>query len=264
MYDSTKFSAIVMTYNESNQLVDCLQSLSQFGEILVYDMGSTDGSIEIARQYATVVRSIPRVEIVEKIWPQVVREAINDWIMLIDPDEVFPINILPELETLIRTQPRVGLVAIPWKYYFLGKPLNSTSWGMEHFKARIFHRDRVDLTGVLFDGIKIRPGYDKFIFPTKSGFVLKHYWVDNLSQLFSKHWRYIRNAGEARFRKGERYSLIRQWKESVRVLRKDLVDYRGLHDGVRGIFLSFFHSWFIFTCHFSLLIYQILKRARNG
>jgi glycosyltransferase involved in cell wall biosynthesis len=249
-------SAIVITYNESARLAECLASLRTCDELLVFDMHSSDGSAEIARGTADRVVGIDQADVVEKVWPQVVREAKNDWVILIDPDEVFPSALLPELETLIRDQPEVGLVAILWKYYFLGNPLNSTSWGREHFKARIFHRGRVELTGMLFDGIRVKEGYEKFTFPTDSGFVLKHYWADSWAQLRAKHERYIRNDGEARYNRGERYSVTRQMRETWRTLRKDLCDYNGLRDGWQGISLSFFHAIFIKRCHFSLLRYQ--------
>jgi glycosyltransferase involved in cell wall biosynthesis len=253
------FSAIFITCNESARLAECLSRMRSCGELLVFDMHSTDGSTEIAGSIADRVVTIDQVDVVEKVWPQVIREAKNDWILLIDPDEAFPAAILPELDALIHKQPQVGLISIPWKYYFLGKPLNSTSWGQEHFKARIFHRDRVDLTGVLFKGIQLKPGYASYTFPTETGFILRHYWIDSIPQLFSKHWRYIRNDGEARYNKGERFSIKRQCKDTWRTLRRDLIDYHGIRDGCRGIFLSFFHAWFIFNCHISLFFYQVFK-----
>lgn len=252
-------SAIIVTFNESKRLAECLQAFSQCDEVLVYDMGSTDGSVEIALKHATEVRHIPRVEVVEKAWNRVIREAKNDWIILLDPDEVFPSAIFPELERIINTTPDLAMISIPWKYYFLGKPLNSTTWGREHFKSRVFHRQRVELTGILFKGILVKPGFTEYCCPTDSGYVIQHYWIDSLPQLFSKHWRYIKNDGEARYMRGERFSLKTLLRETYRSLRKNLVDYNGAKDGWRGIFLSFFHAWFIFMCHLSLCCYQYLK-----
>lgn len=77
------FSAIVVTFNEVKHLDDCLSSLSLCVELIVYDMGSTDGSLEIAQSYANDVRHIERVDIVEKIWKKIVGEAKNDWIILL-------------------------------------------------------------------------------------------------------------------------------------------------------------------------------------
>ncbi len=257
-----RFTSILVTCNDAGHLQESLSSVTFCEEVLVFDMGSKDSSYEIAREIASRVERIQQVDVVEKVWGRVVSEAGNDWLILLDPDEVFPTDIIPELKKIIQSQPDVGLISIPWKYYFLGKPLNSTSWGQEHFKARIFHRDRVDLTGVLFKGIQLKPGYSSYTFPTESGFILKHYWIDSLPQLFSKHWRYIRNDGEARYNKGERFSFKRQVKESIRTFRKDLFDYHGIKDGCRGIFLSFFHAWFIFNCHISLFFYQVFKAPK--
>jgi len=257
-----KISAIVICYNDSKRLNECLQSLSQCNEILVFDMGSTDGSIEIAKLYANALQPIDREEIVEKVWNKVIPVATNKWIILLDPDEVFPKEIVPELGRLISSQSDVALISIPWKYNFLGKPLNSTHWGQDHFKARIFNRNHVEISGLIFDGIKLKSGYEKYTFPYSSGHIIRHYWIDSIPQLFSKHWRYIKNDGEARYKKHQRFNIRRQIKDTLKTLRKDLLDYHGLKDGCRGIFLSFFHAWFIFMCHISLFYYQVFK-AQN-
>lgn len=256
---SVPFSASVVVYNEKQRLASCLDGLKPSDQIVVYDMGSIDGSIEIARKHATEVRRIPRVEVVEKVWSQISREAKNDWIILLDPDEVFPEAIFPELERIIQTMPEVGMISIPWKFYFLGKPLNSTAWGKERFKSRVFHRQRVEITGILFKGILVKPDYTEYRFPPDAGYVIHHYWIDSIPQLFSKHWRYIKNDGEARYNCGERFNLRTQLHKTFISLKKNLVDYHGAKDGWRGIFLSFFHAWFIFMCHLSLCCYQYLK-----
>lgn len=258
-------SAIVVVYNEMKHLEDCLKSCSNSQEILVYDMGSVDGSINLAEKYATEVRHISQVEIVEKIWAKIIDEASNDWIILLDPDEIFPTTIFSELEKVILEDSNIALFSIPWKYYFLGNPLQSTSWGRDHFKARVFNRNHVDISGVLFDGIKLKPGFTKYTFPYEAGFIIQHYWVDSIPQLYSKHWRYIKNDGEARYKKGERFSIRMQLKDSISSLCKNLIDYQGIKDGWRGIFLSLFHSWFIFMCHASLCRYQFFyKQIKNN
>jgi len=256
-------SAGVVCYNERKTLDKCLISLIKCDETLFFDMGSTDGSIEIARLFTTKVRQIPRVDIVEKVWNKVVSEAKNDWVILLDPDEVFPSDIFPALKEVIQSNPEVALIAIPWKYYFLGKPLTSSHWGRDHFKARVFNRQHIEISGLVFDGIKLKPGFKKYTFPYSSGYIIQHYWIDSIPQLFSKHWRYIKNDGEAKYTKGERFSIRRQLRQLVKTLRKDLFDYGGLKDGWRGIFLSFFHAWFIFMCHFSLLHYQLFTAGKS-
>jgi glycosyltransferase involved in cell wall biosynthesis len=226
-------------------------------------MGSTDGSIEIARKFVNVIQRIERVDVVEKAWNKAIKKAVNDWIILLDPDEIFPLDIFPELENLIKSNPDIGLISIPWKYYFVGTPLKSTHWGQDHFKARVFNRNYVEISGLIFDGIKLKPGYQEYKFPYSSGYVIRHYWIDSIPQLFSKHWRYIKHDGEARYKKGQRFNFKKQIKDSYKTLKKDLVDFDGLKDGLRGIFLSFFHAWFIWMCHLSLWYYQNFEAQKT-
>ncbi|MFC2064938.1 glycosyltransferase [Chloroflexota bacterium] len=249
-------SAIIFVFNEMRYLEECLRSLSKCIEILVYDMGSEDGSLIIAEKYATKVISVPRVDIVESIWVEAISEANNDWIILLDPDEVFPTKVLSEFNNITQGKPEVAMISVPWKYYFLSQPLNSTTWGREHYKSRFFNRTNVKISGLLFDGIKLKPGYKTITIHYGPDNIIQHYWVESIQQLFSKHWRYIKNAGEARFKNGERFSVKRQFTDSVRSLKKNLFEYNGINDGWRGVFLSLFYTGFIFSCHISLYCYQ--------
>ena len=260
-----KISSILVTYNESKRLAECLNSYSFCDEIIVYDMGSTDSSVEIAQKFASEVRIIPRVDYVEKIWKRIISEAKNDWVILLDPDEIFPTAVSTYIEYIINTQPKVALISIPWKYYFLEEPLNSTNWGRNHFKARVFNKNNIEISGIMFDGIKTKPSYLSYTIPYELGFIIRHYWIDSIPQLFSKHWRYIRNDGETRFKKGERFDGKRLIKDMIKSLSNDLFKYQGINDGWRGIFLSVFHTWFIFSCHISLCHYQyfVIPNTRN-
>lgn len=257
------FSAIVVTFNEVKHLDDCLSSLSLCDEILVFDMGSTDGSLEIAQSYANDVRHIERVDIVEKIWKKIIGEAKNDWIILLDPDEIFPTALVPKIVDIIDSQPEIALISIPWKFYFLGKPVTSTLWGGKKFKARVFNRNNVEISSQLFAGITPKPGYTCYTFPYDENNAIQHYWIDSIPQLYAKHWRYIKNAGESRYSKGERFSCRKLFFDFKQSLKKNLKEYNGLNDGWRGIYLSLFHAWFTLMCHFSLCYYQFLLVSKS-
>ena len=47
-HKKSTISAVVLTYNEENNLKDCLQSLKWCDEIIVVDSGSTDQTQKIA------------------------------------------------------------------------------------------------------------------------------------------------------------------------------------------------------------------------
>lgn len=255
-------TAVMVTYNEARYLTTCLGSLSACDEILIFDMGSTDNSVAIANRYATVVRKIERVDYHEKIWKALIQEAKNDWIVFLDPDEVYPHEIFAFIDDIIVNNNRIGLFSIPWQFYFLGRPLKSTVWGGKNYKSRVFHRERVIISPFPFGGIAIKPGYESYVFPYKDSLSIKHYWVDNLSDLFKKHWRYIKNEGAARYTKNNRFAVKKMIYDTYHGLRKSLIDLNGLHDSWTGIFLSFFYAWYIMMCHLSLLHFQLFKAGK--
>lgn len=83
-------SACLITKNEENCLGKCLKSIRPYvDEIIVCDTGSTDRTIEIAKQYkAKVIKgSNPLQYGFETARNESIREATGDWILWIDADE---------------------------------------------------------------------------------------------------------------------------------------------------------------------------------
>jgi glycosyltransferase involved in cell wall biosynthesis len=79
-------SVTIIAFNEEARLAGALRSVAWADEIVVVDSGSTDGTVEIARQLAT------RVEVRE--WPGYAAQknyaasiARHDWILSVDADE---------------------------------------------------------------------------------------------------------------------------------------------------------------------------------
>ena len=83
-------TVIVLTCNEAANIAACLESVSTFGEIVVVDSGSTDGTLEILRE------RFPRVRVLEhpfedfgqqRNWALDHAGATQDWILFLDADE---------------------------------------------------------------------------------------------------------------------------------------------------------------------------------
>ena len=51
----TGISAFIITKNEAHRLVQCLESVAFCDEIIILDSGSTDGTVELAKQYGCKV-----------------------------------------------------------------------------------------------------------------------------------------------------------------------------------------------------------------
>ncbi|WP_028048005.1 glycosyltransferase family 2 protein [Cellulomonas sp. URHE0023] len=81
-------SAVLIVKDEEAVLEACLESVQWCDEVVVYDTGSTDGTLEIARRLATTV--------VEGFWDadfgaarnRALTHATSQWVLILDADEV--------------------------------------------------------------------------------------------------------------------------------------------------------------------------------
>ena len=83
------FTGLVITYNEDRYLQECLNSLSFCEQLVVIDLGSKDNSIKIAKQFGAEIFHHEWVPIADHIKQEAMSLVKNDWVISIDPDEVF-------------------------------------------------------------------------------------------------------------------------------------------------------------------------------
>ena len=143
--NQTKFTGIVIMYNEEKRLRDCLSSLAFCDQLLVVDLGSKDSSVRIAKQCGAEVIRHNWVPIVEQIREKALTFARNEWIIFLDPDEVFPAGVEVDLGAMIRRDTILGLIKIPWRFYFKGKPLHYTIWGLKRPRGAYFINTEMNL-----------------------------------------------------------------------------------------------------------------------
>jgi glycosyltransferase involved in cell wall biosynthesis len=256
MNNRVEFTGIVVTYNEEKYLKDCLLSLAFCKQLIVIDLGSTDRSIQISIECGAEVMHHKHVPIVEQLRKETIKYAKYDWIIFLDPDEIFLANVEDELRSMIFNDPNLGVINVKWQFYFKGRPLNCTIWGLESSKAIAYHKHRNKFTSQVHRGTQLLNDYTKAELPEGKSNYLRHYWADSYRQLFRKHWRYIKKEGEARYSLGERFSWSRLVTNTLSALKSNLVDYKGFEGGLHGIILSIFYSWYRCMSLLSLLFYQ--------
>lgn len=254
--NQVQFTGIVVNYNEGHYLHNCLNSLMFCEQLILVDLGSTDTSIEIAKQYNAEIVYHKRVPIVEQVRDKAISYADNDWIVLVDPDEVFPGHVADYLRSIIVKDPNLGSINFPWQFYFKKRPLYFTVWGMNRTKKAMLHKKRNRFSPNVHRGIQLLEGYNTVELPWSADYTIKHYWIDSYHQLIEKHWRYIKREGESRYRTGERFSWSKFKSETINILKRNLFDYNGISGGHLGIFLSGFYSLYIAMSLLSLRRYQ--------
>jgi glycosyltransferase involved in cell wall biosynthesis len=254
------FTGFVVTFNEARRLNSCLKSLQWCDQLIVVDLGSRDASVKIAEQLGAEVIRAQRMPIVEEIRRKAPKLSGNDWIVFLDPDEEFPRDGADIIRGVIDSDDGIGGIGLPWVFYVKGKRLSCTIWGGTQSTIRIVHRDRVRFDHYVHRGIEVKEGYRSEHLSSKEIGHIKHFWVDSYVQMFRKHWRYAKKEGEAKYVRGCRFTWRRWVNESIAAARHNLFDCRGLHGGVRGIFLSLFYAWYVSMGFLALGKYEKFRR----
>ena len=97
---ATSISACIVCRNEADRLGPCLDSVRWADEIVLLDLGSEDGSADLARAAGARVVSHAPVPIVETVRNVVAEAASGDWVLAVDPDERVSPGLASELRRL--------------------------------------------------------------------------------------------------------------------------------------------------------------------
>lgn len=121
-------SVVINTYNEGKQLSHTLDSAVDFDEIVVCDMESTDNTVEIARRYGCKVVIFPKGQhnICEPARDCAIHSARNEWVLVVDADEVIPAKLRDCLASLLADDHGKSAFFVPRKNFFLGEFIKSS------------------------------------------------------------------------------------------------------------------------------------------
>lgn len=99
---SKNLSVVLATFNEEENLKDCLESVEKIAsEIVIVDGSSTDKTIEIAKSYGAKVIVTENQAIFHINKQKAINEATKDWILQLDADERVSEKLAHEIEKVI-------------------------------------------------------------------------------------------------------------------------------------------------------------------
>ncbi len=139
-------TATVITYNEERNIRACLESIAWVPQIVVLDSGSTDRTVEIAREFTDAVAVTDWPGHVEQKNRAVAR-APTDWILSIDADERVTPEMRRAIEEALAAEPAEAGFSVRRKTRYLGRWILHGGWYPDR-KVRIFDRRRAVWGGV--------------------------------------------------------------------------------------------------------------------
>ncbi len=133
-------SACVITYNEQDNIRECLESLSFCDEIVVVDSFSSDRTLDICREYTPkIYKNRYEGNIAQKNFA--LGKVKNQWVLSLDADE----RVSPELRREIFSEFSKGFddcsgYRMKRHVYYLGKWINHCGWYPD-YKLRLFNKN---------------------------------------------------------------------------------------------------------------------------
>ena len=132
-------SVCMLVKNEADRLVKSLPPLSIFEEVLVYDSGSTDESIDICKKY--------HAKVIQGEWlgfpgtrKKLFTQASQPWIFWLDADEAVTAELSKELSAINLESSDCEGFEINRKVFFENKWINHGEW-FPDWNIRIFRSD---------------------------------------------------------------------------------------------------------------------------
>lgn len=227
-------SVTILTKNSQKYLSKVLKSVEAFDEVLIYDTGSTDNTLEIASQF-------PQVKVLKGPFigfgpthNQASQLAKNDWIVSLDSDEILSSDLLDELQHLKLEENTI--YSFSRRNFYRGKWIRWCGWHPDRV-LRIYNRKQTQFTNAQvhesimskgFNQVKLKYPALHYPYETTQDFLNK---MQSYSTLFAEQNKGIKNSS---FSKALGHGLFTFFKSYF--LK------RGFMGGREGFIISYYNA----------------------
>lgn len=193
-------SVTILVKNGERRLKKVLDALSRFDEVLLYDTGSSDSTLNIAQSYPNVIVYRKDFNGFGPCHNDAAELAKHDWILSIDADEVLSKELADEIIDLSLDPDCV--YALPFYNYYNEKRIKWCGWYPEKH-LRLYHKKRTSFSeamvheGIIQEGLRsVTLSHPVYHFPydTISDFLTK---MERYSSLFAEQYARKRKSSPA-------------------------------------------------------------------
>src|SRR5215469_14393595 len=221
----------LIAQNEQENLPRCLRSVREIAdEIVVVDGGSTDGTVEIAREFGAIVFARPFTNHADQK-NFAASLASHDWIFLVDADEELSDQLKESVRQWKANTPQFDVYEMSRLTWYIGAWIRHSRWYPD-WQRRIYRRDKASFGGAIhsalrFDGRVGRLRGDLF-----------HYTIRDFSQHETKLEKYTTTIAQEMFDQGRRDWRAALWFAPSWSWFRHFVLGAGFLDGHRGALIA--------------------------
>jgi glycosyltransferase involved in cell wall biosynthesis len=227
-----RISVAIITKNEELAIGRCLQSVSWADEVIVLDSGSTDKTVDIARELGAKVS-------VTSDWPgfgpqknRALDLATGDWILSLDADEWVTPELHEEMRLILTGEPEFDAYRLPRSSSFCGRYMRHSGWWPDYV-VRLFRRGTARISD---DVVHERTLVDG-AFGTLRNPLLHETYVD-LEDMQEKFTCYSTLGAQTLHKRGARGGLAKGLLHGLAAFLRTYLLRRGFLDGREGFMLA--------------------------
>ncbi len=234
-------SVIIICKNGSARLAETLESIRGIGEeIILYDSGSEDDSLQIAKKYGARIEA--------GSWEGYGRNrykasqlAKYNWILMIDTDEVVDKDLKQAILNLDLTNEQL-VYNMRYKNYYGTTQIKFGEWGNDSH-IRMANRKTVHIDQeIVHEKLFLQPGLH---IKTLDGYIM-HYTVNNSIDYARKAMEYASLSADKYFKQGRHATFIKIYFSPLFSFLQNYILKMGFRDGWKGFICASMTAWYTF------------------
>jgi glycosyltransferase involved in cell wall biosynthesis len=235
-------------------LVNTLNSLKNFTEVIIYENGSTDSSVEIAKQYSNVrvikgeFKGFGRTKNIASTY------ASNEWVFSLDSDEVLSDKFIESLKKLVLDDSTLYQIN---RVNYYKETLIRYCWAHDNI-VRLYNKTKTSYTDadvhekIIIDGFKVSMILGN----------IKHYPYSSISEFIKKADYYSTLFAQDRVGK-KSSSPLKALLNALYSFIKTFIFKRGFMDGYVGLIIAYSHMVTNFYKYIKLYELNLEKIKRD-
>lgn len=242
----TKISAIILTFNEEENIQEVIDTVSFSDEIIILDSLSKDKTKEIALKNPKIKFFENKFENYTSQRNYALKLATHDWILFLDADERIVLKLKEEILNAIHSKEFVAFNFYR-KFYYKRKPI--------HFSGT-----QTDKRICLFRKSKAKYSQKKLVHETleiegKTGFLktkLLHYSFDSFEDYKNKMIFYGQLKAKELYQNEKKYSIWKHYSKTFFKFFKTYILRLGILDFYNGLIVCYLQTLSVYVTYCEL------------
>lgn len=237
----------IVVKNNPPHLLETINSVIGFvNEIVIFDISlNEDLQKKIAsNQKIKIIKIKKKIPYVELIREEEKKYLKNEWVLYLDPDEVFPKGALRILKEELNNY---DCFSFPRKNIIFGRFIRYSRFWPD-YQTRLFKKDKVFWSKEIHSKPAIKG--KEFQFPAKEEWALVHYNYENFDQWFEKYLRYAKSEADYYFSQKRDFNFFSASKKSLTEFISRFFAGEGYKDGIHGLILAILQMFYYLVVYF--------------